>query len=245
MTRQRIDHSPDLPHGLGRHVNHDPRSRDYAAEPLAVVRPESVHWDRRVPIFDQGNLGSCTGNAAAGWLATDNRWRIGMNEFMARDGTRSPLDEQDAISIYSWATRLDPWEGDYPPEDTGSDGLSVTKVLRRFGYVDRYRHVFKFFQLVNALQNGPVLVGTVWRDGMFHPDSDGFVTESGPVVGGHEYLAVGVVVVDGYDKGYVEFANSWGSSWGDFGYFRMQYATVQSLLAQQGDATIPHPKLVG
>jgi hypothetical protein len=66
----------DLPgRRLGRHVNHDPRSLSYlVAGPAAAVTPKSVKWDRHVPSFDQGDLGSCTINAGLGILATDPYW---------------------------------------------------------------------------------------------------------------------------------------------------------------------------
>src|SRR5215218_3923484 len=66
----RIPHAPDAPYGMGRQVNHDPRSRQFAFRAPPKVELRAVRYERHVPIFDQGNLGSCTGNAAVGCLAT-------------------------------------------------------------------------------------------------------------------------------------------------------------------------------
>ena len=58
---------------LGRHVNHDPRSRRFAFRAQQATLAPVFH-ERHVPIFDQGSLGSCTGNAALGILATGPYW---------------------------------------------------------------------------------------------------------------------------------------------------------------------------
>lgn len=229
---QRIPETPDLPHPLGRHVHHDPRSRTFPFRPPVTVELRSVLWDRRVPIFDQGTLGSCTGNAAAGWIATADALHPGL----AAVAGHGPVDEQLAVWLYEQATRIDPFDGTYEPDDTGSDGLSVTKVLVQLGVVDRYEHAFSADAALAALMLGPVLVGTNWYQGMFDPDARGVVTPSGSVAGGHEYLLVGYDA----DAELVTFANSWGAGWGAGGYGRMTVPTLRRLLAEDGDATIPH-----
>lgn len=232
-----IPELPDLPHGLGRHVNHDERSRAFKIRRDVPINP--VEWARRVPVFDQGQLGSCTGNAAAGWLATDNAVRQGLTEVGSGSDPIAIIDEAVAIDIYAKATAIDPFDGAYPPDDTGSDGLSVTKVLQSMGLVDVYGHAFSLPDALAALQSGPVLFGTNWYDGMFTPHN-GEVRVSGRVAGGHEYLCVG------YDpaRSVLRFVNSWGPDWGDDGYFVMTEATVNRLLSEDGDATAPHAVIV-
>lgn len=239
---QLLPEAPGNPHRLGRHVNHDPRSRNYpfAQRDEARAEVKSVVWSRRVPIFDQGAIGSCTGNAAAGWIATDNLLRLGATEYTGTGGVVSILDEADAIEIYHEATAIDPWPGTYPPDDTGSDGVSVAKVLQALGYIDSYSHGFALSDLQVALQSTPVLVGTNWYDGMFNPSSRNVVAISGSVAGGHEYLCVGFDLGDlGWPAPY-RFANSWGIGWGESGYFYMSEATVARLLSEDGDVTVPH-----
>jgi hypothetical protein len=219
---------PGPPHPLGRLVNHDPRSRQYpfSARPEADVQVRSVRWTRRAPILDQGQVSSCTGNAAAGWLGTDDAGQRG----------RADITESFAVGLYSQATRLDPWDGEYPPDDTGSDGVSVCKVLQARGLIGSYSHCFGLPDVLAALQSGPVLVGTAWYDGMFTPGPRGLVSISGTVAGGHEYVAEGVDV----ERREVVFANSWGDGWGEAGHFRMSYQTLTRLLGEDGDATVPH-----
>ncbi len=75
---------------------------------------------------------------------------------------------------------------------------------------------------------------------MFDPDKNGVVTVSGKLAGGHEPLLVG------FDDGTFgwpapyKIANSWGAGWGADGYFFVSAATLTKLLANEGDATIPH-----
>lgn len=202
--------------------------------------PASVEWTRRVSVFDQGALGSCTGNAAAGWLGTDNKLRQGLTEFKDSNGLVSMLDEADAIAIYSAATLVDPYAGTYPPNDTGSDGLSVAKVLKSLGYIDVYTHGFSIIDVQSAIQSSPVLLGTNWYEGMFNPAIDGVVSISGAVAGGHEYLLVGYDVGDlGWPAPY-KLCNSWGTGWGDLGFFYYTEATLTRLLSESGDCTVPH-----
>lgn len=241
-----IPEAPRLPHRLGRHLHHDPQSRRFAFRATVFGGLKPVRWERAVPIMDQGDLGSCTGNAAASWLGTANSLRAGMDvapDPKFRGGLPVAVNEALARDLYSEATDVDPYDGSWPPTDTGSDGLSVTKVLLAIGAVDSYQHAFDTASVLAALQLGPVLIGTEWREDMFTPDGDGLVRPTGQVVGGHEYLAVGYEPAGSGPVPHsdvVVFANSWGPSFGDAGYFRMTVDTLTVLLAADGDATIPH-----
>ncbi|GAA4344868.1 hypothetical protein [Angustibacter luteus] len=228
MTYRTIHTSTDGEHPLGRHVNHDPRSRAYAH--LSTGRTlQSVRHTRHVPVFDQGSLGSCTGNALTGALATDPLFG-GLPQ-----GTT--LDEDKAVEIYSAATKIDPYDGEYPPDDTGSDGLSVAKVAQSLGLISGYRHAFSLADALDALQDGPVITGVEWFAGFDRPSADGTVEISGEVRGGHE------IVVDEYDAatGKIGLTNSWGDGWGVDGRFHMTAATWGKLLDRQGDVTILVP----
>ncbi|MGZ6854339.1 MAG: hypothetical protein ACXVGC_09820, partial [Mycobacteriaceae bacterium] len=209
---------------LGRHVEHDKRSKRYPAEAAAPVK--SVRWQRRSPVFDQGNVGSCTGNAAAGWVATDTATRRG----------RPDITEQTALQIYSKATRLDRIRGVYPPTDTGSSGLAAAKALKALGLATgTYRHAFGLEHALSALQSGPVLVGMKWLTGCDNPDASGLIKYVGTERGGHEILADEVDA----DRKLVGFTNSWGTSWGHGGRFYMTFDDFGRALADSGDVTVP------
>ncbi|WP_406444609.1 hypothetical protein OHB14_36875 [Streptomyces sp. NBC_01613] len=226
------------PHPLGRHVEHDPRSLAFAHGVLPKTAIKSVDWTRRAPIFDQGSLGSCTGNAAAGLVGTDSAARTGLTTVnITGDPTAWPVDEDLAVEVYKLATTLDNVRGSYPPDDTGSSGIGAAKALKKLGLATGYTHAFSLDALKSALQNGPVMVGTVWLNSMFDPTSAGNITvdRHSDVAGGHEY------VISAYDAGAAQFRidNSWGETWGVRGSAWITAADLQWLLSQQGDATVP------
>lgn len=209
---------------LGRLREHDPRSRAFAFSPATLTLPAySVTHTRRVPIFDQGSLGSCTGNAAAGWLGSDPH------------GT-AKADEALAVSLYSEATRLDGFDGEYPPDDSGSSGNAVAKALKRRGLITRYEHAFSFRAALAAIVVAPVIVGVPWYENMFEPLDSGYVEIGGDVVGGHEFLIRGIDP----RRQHVLCDNSWSTAWGRRGRFWLRFATLERLLAEQGDCTILH-----
>jgi hypothetical protein len=217
---------------LGRKVNHDPRSRAYPyLAPRRALR--TVEHPRHIPILDQGDLGSCTGNAAVGALGSGRLW----DGLLLADRPR--LDEAMARQLYSEATKLDPFPGSWPPDDTGSDGLSVAKACQRAGFIGAYRHAFSLTDFLAALQQQPVIVGTTWYQSMFTPSTAGLLTVevSSGAAGGHEYVA------RRYDatNSLIGFDNSWGTSWGAAGSFWIRVADFQLLLAEQGDATVFTP----
>jgi hypothetical protein len=211
-----------MTHALGRVVQHDPRSRQFGAALASDLR--TVKHRRFGPILDQGNLGSCTGNALAGAINTAPLHK-----------PRRILHEPEAVALYSLATQLDGAPGTYPPDDTGSSGLAVCKAGVNKGYLSSYRHAFGLDQTLAALVLQPVIVGTTWTQDMFTPDSAGFVHPGGNVAGGHEYELVGLDVVGQF----VWAANSWGTGWGLKGFFKLSFADLGSLLADQGDCTVP------
>lgn len=213
---------------LGRHVNHDPRSRRFPVRADSLVI-SSVRHERHVPVFDQGELGSCTGNAAIGCMAT--------GVLAATSGMPKPgfftSDEDGAVACYSRATALDSFSGVYPPTDTGSDGLSVAKALQEVGEISGYEHAFTMNQMLAALMARPLITGVNWTNDMFNPNNDGIVRPTGALAGGHEF------VIDEYNaaRGLLGFTNSWGEGWGLAGRFYMQAEDFASLLAQDGDVT--------
>jgi hypothetical protein len=205
---------------LGREVRHDPRSRDYPA-PEAPVLTSVLHHRHCAP-FDQGQLGSCTGNAAVGLLMTSPFFQQGRR-----------LDEDDAVALYAKATHLDRYRGVYPPTDTGSSGLAVMKAAKESGYVTGYAHAFGLQHALAALVLAPVITGVAWYESFDKPDADGVVGIAGQVRGGHEFEVLGIDV----DAKTVRCCNSWGSGWGDDGRFTMTWETWDALLQQQGDVT--------
>jgi hypothetical protein len=213
---------------LGRHVRHDPRSWEYRVTPQDRPLVTTMHA-RRIPILDQELIGSCTGNAAVGHLGTDPVRSPFHTAF-----PDVPLDESDANSLYSAATQLDPYAGQWPPDDTGSDGLSIAKAARARGWCTSYLHAFTLDAALDALLDGPLITGVNWYEGFDYPDANGFVTVSGEILGGHEFVVRGIDV----DTKTIHADNSWGPGWGNAGSFQFTWEDWERLLSEQGDVTI-------
>ena len=234
---------------FGRHVAHYRESLRYAHGVLPQSAIKTVRWERRIPILDQGALGSCTGNAATGMLGTDSvgRTATGTVTISAAGAAAShgyftagvhTLDETFAVSLYGLATVLDTYSGTYPPTDTGSDGVSVSKALQALGLITAYTHAFSMAALNSALQASSVIIGIEWLESMFTTDSAGniVVDKSSGVAGGHELEVLGFNT----DTGLYEVPNSWGvDGFGIDGTGFMSTANMSYLLSQQGDVTVP------
>lgn len=215
---------------LGRHVVHDSRSLRYLARVADPSKLTSVRHNINIPILDQGEVGSCTGHAATAAASSDAYW----------NATKRAIVDQPhvyAVGLYSAATLIDPWPGQYTPDDTGSDGLSVSKVLLTRNLIAGYQHATSLAAALTALAERPVIVGTSWLEDMFEPDATGKLSVSGEVAGGHEYC------LDELDVEHqrVWLRNSWTATWGVQGRAWMTWDDLGKLLADDGDCTVLVP----
>lgn len=216
---------------LGRHVLHDLRSHEFPAQ----TAPDIVsvcHQAQGLPL-NQKDVGSCTGEAlTAAANAAPN---------LPADGR--PRDQADAYTLYHQETVLEgkPW----PPNDPGGSGLMVCKAAKELGWIKSYRHAFGLEHALRALVLRPVIFGVPWYQGFDKPNSDGEVRIAGSVRGGHEICALRIIA----EHELVGFVQSWGDVYGvpdpemglpKAGAFYMTFQTLDALLAQQGDATVPH-----
>ena len=215
---------------LGRHVEHDPRSKSFAhVENVATASPlVSRVWDFKGPLLDQGDVGSCTGEAETNLLNCE--------PFVSRRGTI--LTQADALSLYEQATHLDKIPGVYPPNDTGSSGLAVSKAALKRGLIGGYKHAFSLASLLHWLSNvGPAKLGIEWFEGFDTPQGpDAECVISGAVRGGHE-ICVNAINVERRLVGAIQ---SWGPKWGNHGRMTFSWDTIGVLLSRQGDATLDH-----
>lgn len=221
-----------------------PDNRDYRYQILKEVDPP-IKLDLRAlmpPIYDQGNLGSCTGNAIGAAFHYEHV-KQGLEDFIP-----------SRLFNYYNARAME----NSIQSDSGAvirDGIkSIAKqgicpetfwpyIIERFAerptgiaYKEALKHTAISYQAVPPnletikkviVSERPVVFGftvyssfeseTTEQTGyMQMPDS------SDVVVGGH------AVVVTGYDdeSQHLICRNSWGETWGDSGYFYMPYSYV-------------------
>jgi hypothetical protein len=209
---------------LGRHIVHDPRSRDYPADTAPAII-SVTHAAAGLPL-NQGDIGSCTANALCGALDSAPDFKGG-----------TPRNEHDAITLYELETKL---EGQpYPPNDPGGSGLEVCKAAKELGWISSYKHAFGVEKALLALVLHPVITGINWYTSFDTPSPEGLVAiaHGATVRGGHEVVAD---QIDAPNK-LVWFWNSWGTAFGVGGRFCMSFDTWQQLLEQTGDVTVPEP----
>ncbi len=224
---------PDLP---------DRRDRIFSA-PAATLGALPPRVDMRAqnpPIYDQGQLGSCTAQAIAAVLEFDqakqrqadvftpSRLFIYYNErvilgtvdedsgAMMRDGIKS-VAKQGSPHERLWPYAVSRFR-DKPTSAAYKDG-----VLHQALLYQRVRPLIE--QLKGCLAGGyPFVFGFSVYDSFESAAvaKSGEVSMPGPgeaLVGGHAVVAVG------YDEARRRFIlrNSWGTAWGQAGYFTMPY----------------------
>lgn len=208
---------------LGRHVRHDPMSKQF-------VRPHAIDkstWhDKKIRIYDprpnpDQTIGNCTAvSKCVQFNAAGDRH------------TGVVLDMDDAVDLYKLETQIDQFQGVYPPDDTGSNGLAACKAAQQKWQAGAYYWLFQGADdCIQSIMDGDVVsVGTYWMEGMFDQDSTGRVHPTGDVAGGHQYS------LRGYwkDKDWV-LGRCW---WGDFRDFWISRDDLDGLLRNDGDAHV-------
>lgn len=213
---------PQLDKRLGRQMVHDPKSRNF---PLLATVDRSTWRDKRIRVYDplinpNQCHGECTGCANAMMHNTVGNRLAG-----------KVLGIEYAHKVYSMATSLDPWEGTWPPDDTGSSGLAAAKAAQTLGIGEEYRHIFGGAdEVVQSIQNGrAVSCGTWWYGDMF-TQVKGIIEPTGSKVGGHQYL------VRGYEKKRdLVLIRCW---WGIFQDVFIKREHLNDLIMDGGDAHV-------
>lgn len=207
---------------LGRQMVHDERSRGFVALRSTIDRSQ---WrDRAIRVYDptpnpNQTVGNCTMCAKAMQLnSIGNRMRGRI------------LDMKWAMDGYRIATGLDPWPGQWEPDDTGSSGLASCQTAQQVGVGGEYVWEFEGADGVvqNLMQGRTMSLGTWWYEGMFTPDSSGVIHPTGDKAGGHQYLARGYDA----DRDRV-LIRCW---WGSFRDVWISREDLDSLLRDGGDA---------
>ncbi len=193
---------------------------------------------RMPPIFDQGNLGSCTANAIAGAFEYDEGTHVSLypsrlfiyyNE-RNKEGT---VDKDAGASLRDGIKTMakigacseDLWPYDIskfterPPQNCFDD--AENHKIKRYSRLSQSLDQFK-----QCLEKGkPFIFGILVYESFNTPETEktGIIpmpnTEDEQLLGGHAIVCVG------YDDTakYFIFRNSWGTTWGDDGYGYIPY----------------------
>lgn len=242
MPKLKVD--PYIPRPKYHWIPDKPDNRDYKYKVTNIVQPDTV--DLRsycTPIETQGNLGSCTGQAIAGAIELINKRNNKQNDISRLfiyyyerllEGTvnyDSGAYIRDGIkACYTYGAPLEGyWPYDILKFRTQPSVIARNDALRR--KVTLYERISNHLGCLDALANGyPVTIGfnvyssfessTVTRTGMMPFPN----TRTERLLGGHAVLLVG------YNKSTQRYIarNSWGSSWGDRGYFYMPFQVIQT-----------------
>jgi hypothetical protein len=209
--------------GLGRLVEHDPRSRLFRALTLAPTEELVTRTWRRGWAYDQGSTSQCVAYTGKGIMNTGPLSATVPYDVRSR---------YDPAGWYAAAQMYDEWPGtDYD----GTSALGLCKALKVLGLLSEYRWCFGLEDVLVTLSHvGPVGIGVGWRTGMWDTDSSGFIRATGADIGGHEVELIGISVPGKYVVG----VNSWGTSWGSGGRFKLSWLDLGVLLADQGDAVV-------
>jgi C1A family cysteine protease len=224
--------SPDLP---------DHRDLTYAA-PAEFLTALPTMVDMRAkcpPVYDQGQLGSCTGNSIAGSIQFEqmkqgvpnfvpSRLFIYYNERVIEHTVNSDSGAQIRDGMKVVAKLGAPPETDWPYDIT-----RFTEKPPTVAYTDGAKNKVLSYQRVNralAQMKGCLASGYPFVFGFTVYDSfeSARVAQTGhanmpqpgeAVAGGHAVLAVGY---DDQNQWFI-VRNSWGASWGMAGYFTLPY----------------------
>lgn len=209
----------------------DPRSLDYPVRALVGGKtPRAYTW--RTVTTDQGAQGACVGHGVTQEAAARPKPAFG-------DPVRKPPHvahlNSVARDVYLAAQKIDPWQGE---SYEGTSVLAGVKIGQQRGWWSEYRWALgpgpeaaAQDVILSLGYAGPVIVGTVWRSGMWRPDRDGYLRATGTNEGGHCYL------LTAYSR--KRDAVWTGNSWGGAGAGWLTRADLVSLLADDGEAVVP------
>lgn len=203
--------------------------------PHGVPKVTTRHYPTG-PVLDQGRTGTCT---AHGMTARINSAPIMQKMPM------SPFDFYRLVVGRDEFTDNDD-EANAPDADLqmGTTVRATAKAAKDLGLFESYLWTgdVEDVRLWHLFGKGGMLAGIDWKSNMMTTDSDGFVSYSGSVDGGHCFATKGwsdAVKRHGRLVRAVRCQQSWGGRWGQHGFFWIEADEFQHALNDQGEMCAP------
>jgi hypothetical protein len=206
---------------LDRLPSFDERSKRFPIRALIGDPPLKPKRWTCLPRLDQGREGACCG--------------FGWSHELAADPVRVKVTDTTALAVYHRAQQLDEWPGE---AYEGTSVLAGAKAVQEQGHLLEYRWAFSLDDVLATLSvHGPVVIGVDWHEGSMQTDARGYITPTGPVMGGHCTLLRGLIRERG--QWVCVGRNSWSERWGVKGDFKLAASDLEFLLANSGEAVVP------
>jgi len=206
-------------HALGR----NPSKFDAKDYPLSLFMekdfyklkvPPSMKYDFLSQPLDQGETPHCVGFSGA--------------DFGINNPIQDNYTSQDGHDFYYKCKVID---GE-PNQENGSSVRSIAKVLKNINRVNAYAFAASVAEIKYwLLTQGPVIMGTIWTNDMFNPDSNNIIHPTGDVAGGHAYLINEITTDLLYG-----IQNSWDDSWGINGKAYISEADLTLIFRNGGES---------
>jgi hypothetical protein len=158
------------------------------------------------------------------------------------------IDGPSPLEIYHSAQAIDTWPG---VEYAGTSVRAGVQYLRSKGHVEQFLWGNTAQDVADYVRTmGTVILGIDWHESMFWPDAatQYVIKPEGPIAGGHALLCAWFWLqktIGGKTfKNLFKLRNSWGDDWGDRGDAYIEFADLDKLLRNGGDACAPIEKKV-
>ena len=224
--------------GLGRVL--DPQTpRAMALHPVRIASSARIRrmW-AQILFLNQGNTGTCVGNAFTHRRADAPTKVRGLDEKWARDLYLA------ASARYYGTPDTSMLKG--TSAQSACDELLARGEISSFEWIGNWNATAQELR-ATILEVGPILVGSNWYQSMDTPVPRGKgehlytrVDYSTAMRGGHEYVINGIDLdpEDGSPP-YYRMKNSWGQRWGDDGMSRFRLGDLERLIfGGWGDAVL-------
>ena len=198
------------------------KSKPVLPTPTPTITPvyQFKYWDSDGWWGNQRNLPHCVGYSWAHWVEDGP---------VGHDGTPPIISP---VTIYNQAQKIDEWPGE---NYAGTSVRAGAKYLQSQNVIKSYYWAYDLNTLIKSVfELGPVVVGTYWYSRMFYPDSNGLITATGGIVGGHAYLINGV----DKEKKLFRIKNSWGQTWGKQGHAFISFNDMSRLISMNGEVCL-------